>query len=73
MAIDLKKEVGEEHTRQAVLELIAANSLSKFGVAMVLTDLRKRCLFYWIAKDGIQECLFYFYFYFLKLITYMWA
>ena len=56
MAMELKKEISEIHIRQAVLELIAANSVSNYPVVIVLTDLRHQWLFYWISTDSILQC-----------------
>jgi len=44
------------HEMRMRIELkIAVNCLSNFPVVIILTDLRKECLFYWIIKDCIQE------------------
>jgi len=49
-------DVEEGDVGRAVQELIGASCLSNFAVVIILTDLMKECLFYWITKDGIQEC-----------------
>ena len=55
VAVELKKQVSEGHSRQAVLELITANCLSSYPVVIALTDLRCEWVFYWITSGGIQE------------------
>ena len=49
--VEFKKQVGDHDTRQATLELISANVLSNYGVAVLLTDLNEYWHFLWLTKE----------------------
>ncbi|KAF8416587.1 hypothetical protein EV426DRAFT_721711 [Tirmania nivea] len=51
VVVELKKQVGDQDTRQATLELISANVFSNYGVMVLLTDLNEHWHFLWLTKE----------------------
>ncbi|RPB23234.1 hypothetical protein L211DRAFT_279841 [Terfezia boudieri ATCC MYA-4762] len=49
--VELKKQVGDQDTRQVTLELISANVFSNYGVVVLLTDLNEYWHFLWLTKE----------------------
>ncbi|CAG8628768.1 13939_t:CDS:2 [Cetraspora pellucida] len=50
---ELKKEVQDSDTNQAIAELIVTNLVSNHAVFIVLTDLNNTWIFYWLTNDNL--------------------